>query len=210
MKPDDDANLVKADPSTCRRCATCEISCPNGIFLWRGDQIETRFPSRCIRCGHCVAVCPEGALTHASLYRDKFERVDPFDEMPVEALTGLLKSRRSCRRFKERPLASKKVDRLLEVDLGSCGRATVTRQAARDRTIVHLMYANPIRRGQAEAIEDIVPLFDREVSLRSEEEPETVYLAPSREEVPFTYEGGRVRFRVPKLELSQMVVIEIE
>lgn len=100
------------------------------------------------------------------------------------------------------------IDRLLEVDLGSCGRATVTRQEDRNRTIVHLMYANPIRRGQTEVIEDIVPLLDRDVSLRSGEKPKAVYLAPTREPLPFTHAAGRVRFRVPRLELSQIVVVE--
>jgi hypothetical protein len=99
-------------------------------------------------------------------------------------------------------------DTLLEADLPSCGRATVMRQGARNRTVVHLTYVNPVHRGPTEVVEDIVPLFEREVALRLEREPKRVYLAPSREELPFTYVDGRVRFSVPRLELSQIVVAE--
>jgi hypothetical protein len=97
---------------------------------------------------------------------------------------------------------------MLEVDLKSCGRASVMRQPARKRLVLHLMYANPIRRGATEVIEDVVPLTDVDVSLAVEAAPGKVYLAPQREALRFTHEGGRVRFRVPRLELSQMVVIE--
>jgi hypothetical protein len=99
-------------------------------------------------------------------------------------------------------------DPLLEAELPSCGRVSVMEQAAQARRIVHLLYANPIRRGETEVIEDVVPLHDVEVSLRSDGEPKSVYLAPSREQLPWRHEGGRVHFTVPRLELAAMVVVE--
>ncbi len=97
---------------------------------------------------------------------------------------------------------------LLEVDLKSSGIATVMRQAKKKRLVVHLIYASPVKRGSTEVIEDIVPLYDVEISLALAEAPERIYLAPSREEIRFRFDGRRAQFAVPKVELSQIVVIE--
>jgi hypothetical protein len=100
-------------------------------------------------------------------------------------------------------------DPLLEVRMPSCGRVSLMRQPAEGgRLVLHLMYANPIKRGATEVIEDIVPLHDVEVSLKVESAPRRVYLAPEREEIACAFENGRARFTVPKVEMNQIVVIE--
>jgi hypothetical protein len=76
-----------------------------------------------------------------------------------------------------------------------------------DRVVLHLMYANPIKRGATEVIEDIVPLRNVKVSLRVERAPTAVYLAPERKGVDFSCGDGRVSFTVPRLEMNQIVVI---
>ena len=111
----DNTHTVTADMSRCRRCGTCEIVCPNRVFRWQGGEIEDLAPGRCIRCGHCVAVCPEGALHHSALKDHLFKRIDPFFELPFDTLEKFFTSRRSCRRFKNRPLRSKTVDALISV-----------------------------------------------------------------------------------------------
>ena len=45
-------------------------------------------------------------------------------------------------------------------------------------------------------------------SLAADKAPEKVYLAPSGEEIPFSYENGRVEISVPSVLLHQMVVVE--
>ena len=97
---------------------------------------------------------------------------------------------------------------LLRVDLPSCGRVSLMRQRAKGRLALHLMYANPIRRGATEVIEDVVPLFNVAVSLAVEKAPKKVCLAPSGERLDFTCDQGRLRFTVPKIEMSQIVAIE--
>jgi len=99
-------------------------------------------------------------------------------------------------------------DPLLEVDLLTCGRASIMEQKARGRLMVHLMYLNPIRRGAVEVIEDIIPFYDVKVSLRSERAPLRIYMAPSRKEISFTYSDNRVQFTVDKIEISSIAVIE--
>ncbi len=99
-------------------------------------------------------------------------------------------------------------DPMLQVVLPSCARVSVMRQDDPARTVLHLMYAVPIRRGATEVIEDIVPLNDVAVSLRMDGPVGRVYLAPTREDLDFSVADGRVSFTVPKIEMNQIVVIE--
>ena len=100
-------------------------------------------------------------------------------------------------------------DPLLQVGLPSCGRVNLTRQPQeRNRLILHLMYANPIKRGDTNVIEDIIPLYDIPVSLKADRDISRVYLAPEDEDIEFAVANGRVSFTVPKVEMNQIVVIE--
>ncbi|NQT86679.1 beta-galactosidase trimerization domain-containing protein [bacterium] len=95
----------------------------------------------------------------------------------------------------------------VEVGLPSMGRVSLLRQEAEKRSVLHLLYAVPITRGQGiQVIEDVVPLFDVPVSIRGT--VSKVSLAPSGEELPFYHVDGRIEFRVPELELHQMVVLD--
>ncbi len=100
-------------------------------------------------------------------------------------------------------------DPLLTATLPSCARVNVTCQPQEgDRRIVHLMYANPIKRGATEVIEDIIPLFDIRVSLKVEGDVKRVYLAPEEDDIAFDLKDDRVSFVVPKVEMNQIVVVE--
>lgn len=91
--------------------------------------------------------------------------------------------------------------------LGSAGVVTLRRQAGRH--VMHLLYATPIKRGEnIEVIEDLVAVHDVSCTVKVEKAPKRVYLAPQMEEIPFTYEAGRVCFTVPHMLCHQMVVLE--
>jgi len=94
----------------------------------------------------------------------------------------------------------------VESNLPSSGRFTLMRQDAQRRDILHLLFATPIKRGNGvEVIEELLPLHDVAVAVRRPAKPSVVRLAPQGTAVPFTYEGGRVRFSVAKLVCHQMV-----
>ncbi len=105
------------------------------------------------------------------------------------------------------------LDRLLRdrktvtTTLGSAGVTTLRRQ--RERAVLHLLYATPIKRGEnIEVIEDLVELHDVACAVKTEKAPARVYLAPQMKEIPFDYEAGRVCFTVPQMTCHQMVVLE--
>ncbi|GAA3399791.1 beta-galactosidase trimerization domain-containing protein [Paenibacillus hodogayensis] len=107
------------------------------------------------------------------------------------------------------------LDRLLEgrkslsTSLPAQGITTIQAQPDDNRWVNHLLYASPVRRGQSvEIIEDIVPLYDVNVSVRTAGDVRRVYLAPQMTELDFTVREGVVRYTVPKLECHQMIVLE--
>jgi hypothetical protein len=99
-------------------------------------------------------------------------------------------------------------DLMLETDLPSCGRVSIMRQEKQARTIVHLLYANPIRRGRTEVIEDVVPVHDVHFSLKTGRAPGGASLAPSGKPVATRCEDGRLHVVVPRLWMHEMVVIQ--
>ena len=98
-------------------------------------------------------------------------------------------------------------ERAVITDLPDRGVTTVTKQDG--RAIVHLLFAHTTVRGKGiEVIEDAIPLFNTEVSVKLTKQPERVYLAPEEEDIPFEWDGTKVKFTVPKFVLHQMIAIE--
>jgi hypothetical protein len=92
--------------------------------------------------------------------------------------------------------------------MGAMGRATMIRQKDQNRYCLNLLYAAPVKRGLAEVIEDIVPIYNIEVAL---EVPETItkaYLPLTGEELTVTVRDGKQFVTVPKLECHASVVLE--
>ena len=98
-------------------------------------------------------------------------------------------------------------DKSVKTDLPAQGVVTLTEQ--NERLVLHLLYASPVKRGVCvEVIEDILPLYNVNASVRTDKSVKRVYLAPQNEDIAFTQKDGEVSFTVPKLENHQMVVIE--
>ena len=86
---------------------------------------------------------------------------------------------------------------------------TYTRQENEKRNILHLLFAHTTVRGEGtEVIEDTVPLYNVECSVKCASEPSAVRLVPSGEKLAFEFDGARVSFTVPEVDIHQMVAIE--
>ncbi len=100
-------------------------------------------------------------------------------------------------------------EKTVRTNLPAQGSVTLTRQEG--RLVLHLLYASPVRRGQGvEVIEDIIPLYNIEVELRTEKRVRDIWLEPQHEEVSFVQVGDAVCFTVPRLENHQMAVLETD
>jgi len=91
---------------------------------------------------------------------------------------------------------------LLHAKFPSAGTIMLLKQP--QRHILHLLYAIPIKRGDIEVIEDIVPVRDVEIKLRIPA-VRGVKLVPEQKDLEFHYDGDYCTFTVPEVNLHQMV-----
>ena len=95
----------------------------------------------------------------------------------------------------------------LKTNLPAQGIVTLMKQS--DRLICHLLYASPVKRGNGiEVIEDIVPIYNVELAIKTNRKINKVYLAPQKEDIDFTYDNGYISVKLAKIECHQMVVFE--
>lgn len=89
------------------------------------------------------------------------------------------------------------------------GVVTLTVNNEQNKMMLHTLYASPIKRGKdIEVIEDIIPLYNIEVSLLADRCPATVKLVPENQTLEFEYKDGRVNFTIPKMECWQITEIQ--
>lgn len=92
--------------------------------------------------------------------------------------------------------------------LGSQGRCTAIEQKQNSRYCINLLYAAPHRRGEAEIIEDILPVYNIEITLATDKAIQKVYNALTGEVLAFTKQADGIAFTLPKLECHASIVCE--
>lgn len=53
---------VTIDEDKCINCKTCVSTCPMGVYIDTGNDIEVVNDDDCIACMGCVAACPVEAI----------------------------------------------------------------------------------------------------------------------------------------------------
>lgn len=107
-------NEISINNSLCVGCNKCNIVCPQGCFSFENNHmtVNMKYVAGCISCGQCVAICDNNAITHS-----QYEEDDLFLKkksiMGYVELTNFLQNRRSIRRFADRPINAKLIDKLL-------------------------------------------------------------------------------------------------
>lgn len=98
-------------------------------------------------------------------------------------------------------------NKTIKTTLPAQGIVTVTEQ--NNRSIVHLLYAVPVKRGEnVEVIEDIQPLFNVKVQINVKKQVKKVYIAPQLEEISFEQIGEVVNITVAAMQNHQMVILD--
>jgi len=69
----------------------------------------------CLRCGHCVAICPHGALSHREVPLENCVPLKKEHVINADQTIQFLRSRRSIRFFKDKPVEKDTLKGLIEI-----------------------------------------------------------------------------------------------
>ena len=111
-------DLFTINTETCNQDGICAKVCPVAIIDAEGNDYPT--PSEnarelCIRCGHCVAVCPTGSLSHADIPLNSCPPIQNELKISHGQAIQFLRSRRSIRLYKEKPVEKEDLKRLIDI-----------------------------------------------------------------------------------------------
>lgn len=110
-------SLLIINQEKCKQDGLCAADCPMGIIGFDGHGYPGILPdseAMCIRCGHCVAVCPHGALDHVDVPLAACTPIDKSLALSTVQTEQFLRSRRSVRQFKDKPVERATLQRLIE------------------------------------------------------------------------------------------------
>lgn len=109
---------IQVDKLTCTACNICVEACPQNVYELDEFAVPA-YPERCISCGHCVALCPEDAVEHGAYPESTIKALGARKVPTAAALETLLRSRRSVRVFKDKPVPREVVEELVSRALSS-------------------------------------------------------------------------------------------
>jgi nitroreductase/Pyruvate/2-oxoacid:ferredoxin oxidoreductase delta subunit len=115
-----ESGVVSVDAGSCTKCGTCVKTCPAEALAIDGTGVHTRADSAlsCFACGHCMMVCPSDAITitgRGVSPDDLLPRPDPTEKASADALSALMRARRSTRSFDDREVNPKTLARIVEM-----------------------------------------------------------------------------------------------
>ncbi len=111
--------MITIDQQSCNSCGICEHICPRHIpetIIKQGEKQTVISDERillCMNCGHCAAICPNTSIQIRMLDNEGFLPVQNLGIEPSQLLS-FMKQRRSHRRYKEEPVLSNHLEKIIE------------------------------------------------------------------------------------------------
>jgi hypothetical protein len=100
-------------------------------------------------------------------------------------------------------------NKLIRSNLPTTAETTLMKQD--DRLILHVLHYTPQRTARKiDLLEEVIPLYNRNVSVKTGRKPSKVLLIPEQQALPFTWDDMYAHFTIPEIRGHQMVLIERE
>lgn len=112
------------DQDLCDGCGLCVSICPSRtLSLIDGKAVVTG--DRSLQCDHCAAICPTGAITVHGVHKYALELKTvtnrnewlPYGSFDAASLVQLMRSRRSCRTFSDKPVERSVLEDLVKIGI---------------------------------------------------------------------------------------------
>jgi len=111
-------SFITVDRDKCQRDGICVSECPFNLIVQDDDGYPEERPAAarlCISCGHCVAVCPHQALSLEEMPSDDCTPIRKDLVIGQETAEQFLKTRRSIRVYRSKPVPREILSRLLDI-----------------------------------------------------------------------------------------------
>ena len=107
---------ITRDANLCTKCGTCVLTCGATVYVQESkDSIpEVINPGSCISDGYCVAICPKNAIVHSEFPEGYVKPVNAENMPSSEEVLELLRTRRSIRVFKDKPVERQLIEGIIE------------------------------------------------------------------------------------------------
>ena len=187
---------ITIDRSRCKKDGMCATVCPEGIFVQREKRTipEVTDEEGCIACGHCVAICPQDAICHSEVPSTGIRAIQVKEMPTTEQLISLLKTRRSIRAFRDKPLARETIERIIDgARLAPSGHNSQSTQylVVQDRAVLNQVSAMVIEYLRFEIRRFTNPLFRTLALLANRELAESgLHEIPKFKRVTHLFESG--------------------
>jgi nitroreductase/NAD-dependent dihydropyrimidine dehydrogenase PreA subunit len=135
---------IVIDADTCKKDGLCAMTCPVAV-LQQAEKatiptIATDHLESCFGCGQCVSICPQGAISHShypegTIHPVRTEYLPTYDQV-----LELVRTRRSKRAFKNKPVEREVLEKVLEVArLGPSGHNEQSTEfvVVQDEKLIH-------------------------------------------------------------------------
>jgi hypothetical protein len=97
--------------------------------------------------------------------------------------------------------------KLIRGTLPTTAETTLMKQG--DHLILHVLHYTPQRTARKiDVLEEVIPLYQRQISIKINRQPSKIMLVPEQQELPLTWTDDYVHFTIPEIRGHQMVVIE--
>jgi nitroreductase/Pyruvate/2-oxoacid:ferredoxin oxidoreductase delta subunit len=110
--------IVEINKETCTKCNACAIACGASLIVPKENDFPRFFPGAdqfCMRCGHCVGVCSTGSIIHQEMPLEQCPPIVKKNEPSFEQVSQLIKSRRSTREFRDKPVPRQEIEQIIDV-----------------------------------------------------------------------------------------------